>query len=123
MAIEAWYMDDSDADQREEHRLNPNQPVSMEELAKVGGMCCWADRSFDDSIEGIAQHETCRVCMCMWGTHLPTEHPHVQIGVLYWTFDADTYKTDPKFAVRFGGGRLPIDGRITPDSTRLISNA
>lgn len=35
MAIEAWYMDDSDADQREEHRLNPNQPVSLEELAKV----------------------------------------------------------------------------------------
>lgn len=35
MAVEAWYMDDSDADQREEHRLNPNQPVSPEELAKV----------------------------------------------------------------------------------------
>jgi hypothetical protein len=35
MAVEAWYMDDSDADQREEHRLNPNQPVSLEELAKV----------------------------------------------------------------------------------------
>lgn len=35
MAIEAWYMDDSDADQREEHRLKPNQPVSLEELGKV----------------------------------------------------------------------------------------
>ena len=35
MAIEAWYMDDSDADQRQEHRLNPNKPVSLEELGKV----------------------------------------------------------------------------------------
>lgn len=47
MAIEAWYMDDSDADQREEHRLNPNQPVSMEELAKVGMDWGLADDSFD----------------------------------------------------------------------------
>lgn len=36
----------------------------------------------------------------------PLSHTHpypiLQIGVLYWTFDADTYKTDAKFAVRFG---------------------
>lgn len=35
MGIEAWYMDDSDADQRLEHRLNPNQPVSLDDLSKV----------------------------------------------------------------------------------------
>ena len=48
-------MDDSDADQREEHRLNPNQPVSLEELAKVrvvlvGGVGGgWVGRSIDNS--------------------------------------------------------------------------
>lgn len=35
MGIEAWYMDDSDADQRLEHRLNPNQPVSLDDLSQV----------------------------------------------------------------------------------------
>jgi len=61
--LEAWYMDDDTTlDQREEHRLNPNEPASLEALQKL--------------------------------------------GVLYWTFDADTYKENPKFAVRCGeGGR------------------
>lgn len=55
--LEAWYMDDdTTVDQREEHRLNPNEPASLEALQKL--------------------------------------------GVLYWTFDADTYKENPKFAVR-----------------------
>eukprot|EP00064_Thunnus_orientalis_P009094 superscaffoldBa00001135_g9117 len=34
--IEAWYIDSSDEDQRKPHRLNPNQPVSLEELKKIG---------------------------------------------------------------------------------------
>jgi len=60
--LEAWYMDDDPTvDQREEHRLNPNKPASLEVLQKL--------------------------------------------GVLYWTFDADTYKENPKFAVRGGKGR------------------
>lgn len=46
--------DDPTVDQREEHRLNPNKPASLEVLQKL--------------------------------------------GVLYWTFDADTYKENPKFA-------------------------
>ena len=57
MPLEAWYMDDdTTTDQREEHRLQPNQPVSLEVLQKL--------------------------------------------GVLYWTYDSDTYKEDAKFAVR-----------------------
>ncbi|XP_038148629.1 1,2-dihydroxy-3-keto-5-methylthiopentene dioxygenase [Cyprinodon tularosa] len=40
MAIEAWYMDCSDEDQRKPHRLNPNQPVSLDELKKLG-VFCW----------------------------------------------------------------------------------
>ncbi len=57
MPLEAWYMDEDTAtDQREEHRLQPNQPASLEALQKL--------------------------------------------GVLYMTYDADTYKEDPKFAVR-----------------------
>eukprot|EP00243_Klebsormidium_subtile_P008434 TRINITY_DN39_c0_g1_i1.p1 TRINITY_DN39_c0_g1~~TRINITY_DN39_c0_g1_i1.p1 ORF type:complete len:194 (+),score=64.23 TRINITY_DN39_c0_g1_i1:39-620(+) len=33
---EAWYMDESDADQRLPHKLEPNQPVSREQLAELG---------------------------------------------------------------------------------------
>ncbi|CAB1335027.1 unnamed protein product [Coregonus sp. 'balchen'] len=35
-SIEAWFMDDSDKDQRMLHKLNPNEPVSLEELEKLG---------------------------------------------------------------------------------------
>lgn len=34
--VQAWYMDDSDEDQRREHRLKPDQPVSVEELRALG---------------------------------------------------------------------------------------
>lgn len=35
--LEAWYMDtSSDGDQRSPHRLDPNQPVSLDELEKIG---------------------------------------------------------------------------------------
>ena len=68
--LEAWYMDDdTTVDQREEHRLNPNEPASLEVLQKL--------------------------------------------GVVYWTFDADTYKENPKFAVRCGeGARGGKRGRV-----------
>lgn len=36
MGLEAWYMDSSDEDQRKPHRMNPNQPVSLNELKKLG---------------------------------------------------------------------------------------
>ncbi|KAK5609308.1 1,2-dihydroxy-3-keto-5-methylthiopentene dioxygenase [Crenichthys baileyi] len=36
MGLEAWYMDGSDEDQRKPHRLNPNQPVTLDELKKLG---------------------------------------------------------------------------------------
>lgn len=34
--MDAWYMDNSDEDQRLPHKLDPNQPVSLEELQKIG---------------------------------------------------------------------------------------
>lgn len=34
--VRAWYMDDSDADQRLEHRQQPDKPVSLEFLASLG---------------------------------------------------------------------------------------
>ncbi|XP_062379028.1 acireductone dioxygenase [Sardina pilchardus] len=34
--MDAWFMDDSDEDQRLPHKLDPNQPVSLEELQKIG---------------------------------------------------------------------------------------
>eukprot|EP00475_Leptophrys_vorax_P002068 TRINITY_DN11179_c0_g1_i1.p1 TRINITY_DN11179_c0_g1~~TRINITY_DN11179_c0_g1_i1.p1 ORF type:complete len:200 (+),score=14.97 TRINITY_DN11179_c0_g1_i1:48-602(+) len=36
MAPEAWYMDDKDDDQRLPHRLEPNEPCSMETLSELG---------------------------------------------------------------------------------------
>lgn len=36
MAITAWYMDDSDADQRAPHQQNPNKPCTMDELMALG---------------------------------------------------------------------------------------
>ncbi|KAM5164304.1 acireductone dioxygenase [Mantella aurantiaca] len=34
--VRAWYMDDSAEDQRREHRLQPDRPVSVEELRGLG---------------------------------------------------------------------------------------
>uniref|UniRef100_UPI0037E90EB7 acireductone dioxygenase n=1 Tax=Semicossyphus pulcher TaxID=241346 RepID=UPI0037E90EB7 len=36
MGIEAWYMDSTDEDPQKPHRLEPNQPVSLDELKKLG---------------------------------------------------------------------------------------
>jgi len=36
MPIEAWFMDSEEGDQRKEHRLSPNKPVSREELVELG---------------------------------------------------------------------------------------
>ncbi|AWP16926.1 putative 1-2-dihydroxy-3-keto-5-methylthiopentene dioxygenase isoform 6, partial [Scophthalmus maximus] len=36
MDLEGWYMDSSDEDKRKPHRLNPNQPASLDVLAKLG---------------------------------------------------------------------------------------
>ena len=36
MTISAWYMDDSEADQREPHRQSPNAEVSLDAIAKLG---------------------------------------------------------------------------------------
>jgi hypothetical protein len=33
---EAWYMDDSSEDQRQPHQLSPSQPVSHDQLKKIG---------------------------------------------------------------------------------------
>ncbi|XP_069829157.1 acireductone dioxygenase isoform X2 [Dendropsophus ebraccatus] len=34
--VQAWFMDDSEEDQRKPHQLQPNQPVSLEELRLLG---------------------------------------------------------------------------------------
>jgi hypothetical protein len=36
MVLRAWYMDSSEADQREPHQLAPNQPVSAAHLDRLG---------------------------------------------------------------------------------------
>ena len=34
--VQAWYMDESDSDQRLPHELEPSVPVSLEQLEKLG---------------------------------------------------------------------------------------
>ncbi|XP_006006602.1 acireductone dioxygenase isoform X2 [Latimeria chalumnae] len=34
--VEAWYIDDSEEDQRKPHRQEPNEPVTLQELLKLG---------------------------------------------------------------------------------------
>lgn len=36
MDLEAWYLDNSEEDQRKPHRRNPNQPVSVDQLKTLG---------------------------------------------------------------------------------------
>eukprot|EP00929_Paragymnodinium_shiwhaense_P082645 TRINITY_DN43674_c0_g1_i1.p1 TRINITY_DN43674_c0_g1~~TRINITY_DN43674_c0_g1_i1.p1 ORF type:complete len:200 (-),score=51.08 TRINITY_DN43674_c0_g1_i1:157-726(-) len=52
--VQAWYMDDTDLDQRLPHKKEINEPAGMDVLASL--------------------------------------------GVLYWSFDADTYETNDEFA-------------------------
>lgn len=35
-AMEAWYINESDADQRLPHKCDPNKPVSLKELKHLG---------------------------------------------------------------------------------------
>jgi len=39
--VQAWYMDNSDEDQRLDHHLNPPQYVSLKELQKLSGVLYW----------------------------------------------------------------------------------
>ena len=39
--VSAWYMDDSDEDQRLEHQKNPPQPIDMKDLANLTGVLYW----------------------------------------------------------------------------------
>lgn len=39
--VSAWYMDNSDEDQRLEHQRNPPQPISLEEVQKSTGVLYW----------------------------------------------------------------------------------
>ena len=39
--VSAWYMDDSDEDQRLEHHKNPAQPVDMKDLFALSGVLHW----------------------------------------------------------------------------------
>jgi len=43
MTITAWYMDSSDADQREPHKQDPNVPCSLDKIASLG-VLHWSGR-------------------------------------------------------------------------------
>jgi len=39
--VSAWFMDDSDADQRLEHQKSPPEPVGIEQVQKLTGVLYW----------------------------------------------------------------------------------
>jgi len=39
--VRAWYMDDSEADQRLEHQMDPPQPVDIDTVTKLTGVLYW----------------------------------------------------------------------------------
>lgn len=39
--VSAWYMDESDTDQRLDHQRDPPQPVDLEQLQKLTGVLYW----------------------------------------------------------------------------------
>jgi len=51
--LEAWYMDDSDADQRTTHKKEPNEPASLEELRKLGVLSWKLDPEVEESKERL----------------------------------------------------------------------
>ncbi|XP_048387845.1 acireductone dioxygenase [Stegostoma tigrinum] len=52
MGVEAWYMDDSDDDQRKPHKRQPNVAVTLEELEKHGILYWKLDpNKFEDDLE------------------------------------------------------------------------
>ncbi|XP_020375664.1 acireductone dioxygenase [Rhincodon typus] len=52
MGVEAWYMDDSDDDQRKPHKRRPNVAVTLEELEKHGILYWKLDpNKFEDDLK------------------------------------------------------------------------
>ena len=69
MTITAWYMDDSDADQREPHKKSPNEPVSKPALVDLGiifweGITGEDDPRLDEikKERGYTYTDVCNVC-------------------------------------------------------------
>uniref|UniRef100_T1ITN9 Acireductone dioxygenase n=1 Tax=Strigamia maritima TaxID=126957 RepID=T1ITN9_STRMM len=54
--VKAWYMDDSEDDQRAEHHLNPPKYVTLDELKKLSGVLYWqidVDRLDEGKLDSI----------------------------------------------------------------------
>jgi 1,2-dihydroxy-3-keto-5-methylthiopentene dioxygenase len=86
-AIEAWYMDDSDADQRAPHRLVPVSASSALQLRLK-------PRDTGNSTGSLLAAQICRL-----SPNQPVPLSKLaELGVLYWKLDADTHETDPKLA-------------------------
>ncbi|KAK2980648.1 hypothetical protein RJ640_011456 [Escallonia rubra] len=76
--IQAWYMDDSDEDQRLPHHRDPKEFVSLDKLA---GM---------DFFKNLKAIKLLNLSTCI------NEHFGylAELGVLSWRLDADNYETD-----------------------------
>jgi len=51
--VSAWYMDNSDEDQRLEHQRNPPQPISLEEVQKSTGVLYWKLNAATFDTDGV----------------------------------------------------------------------
>lgn len=79
--IQAWYMDDSDEDQRLPHHKDPKEFVSLDQLAGDHHQ-----RAFN-----LRGHQ---VVQCIQLTCSEQLRYITEFGVLSWRLDADNYETD-----------------------------
>jgi hypothetical protein len=69
--MEAWYMDDSDEDQRAPHKKQPNEPVSYDTLDRLGVLHWEVSTPYMSALDG-AYSVVVRVWMPMGGKQRTT---------------------------------------------------
>ncbi|KAG6432135.1 hypothetical protein SASPL_103709 [Salvia splendens] len=91
--IQAWYMDDSDADQRLPHHRDPQEFVSFEKLdgliATMYGkniVSQSSSKTMPSNLPYLAYRVASKIVALSFS----------ELGVLSWRLDADNYETDPK---------------------------
>ncbi|CAI5983360.1 unnamed protein product, partial [Closterium sp. NIES-64] len=96
MAPEAWYMDDKTDDQRLPHRLDPNQPCSLETLSELGILYWKLDADIwksDPPLPRLSLFSHPSPVSRL--SHVSRVCPLAELGILHWKLDADIWKSDP----------------------------
>ncbi|XP_070589042.1 acireductone dioxygenase isoform X1 [Erythrolamprus reginae] len=83
--VEAWYMDDSREDPRKPHRPEPDRPVSLEQLSRIGVFYWKVIDENKDLLTGGGFQQVKPLGMLLGSCES-------------WQLDADNYETDPELA-------------------------